>query len=71
LNWHKKSLLINKRLAKSACTPYLSATLTDLAPSHFWGLLQLHRADPSAAPDKIMNELLIQLLENNKPTEYS
>jgi hypothetical protein len=30
--------------------------LTDLAPSQLWGLLQLHRADPSAAPDKIVNE---------------
>jgi hypothetical protein len=30
--------------------------LTDLAPSQLWGLLQLHRADPSAAPDKIVND---------------
>jgi hypothetical protein len=55
LIWQKKSLLTSKRPAILHLPLISQLLLTDLAPSHLWGLLQLHRADPSAAPDKIVN----------------
>jgi hypothetical protein len=54
--WQKKSLLTSKRLAKSAFTSYLSAYADGFSTFPIWGLLQLRRADPSAAPDKIVND---------------
>ncbi len=68
----KKNLLAGKRLAKSASTSYLSAFADGLSTFPIWGLLQLHRADPSAAPDKIVNEfkLLLKITDQMSITKW-